>query len=402
MRWDGLRRLVVAWKAVRLDPDYRKDWAEHRRYIEWWHSMRPDQKMTEPALNGPVWLWLHNLMAKWGFDPAGPFDPSWPDPSVEIPLYSRRQFRRCLSHCRKPWKSEHAFIEKQRTPFTQWHEWKCTRAHRGGGPVSSCLWAYFALFRRACPFRNQELCHISPIWPGAHMDKDDPGWKSAPHKGLAFHGRESRRGSRAVFWVLPSSPRYGLRNQLIVMIDTQASLRQRGGKAVWDGKSKGRAIHLIEDGGWLVISTDLRVSRQRFESELDAALRRIERSPYATSVHLDALWEALRYYERIHYGGETIETICKRRWKDGAARWQEHLRLRRRGKWYAPVRRIHDAYTRADAFVRTKGYRGLIQPGYREGEWNPFVGSPMEPPPIPQSGSPENVSSPQGRIPEKS
>ena len=80
LKWDSMAHALLAWHAVRLNAEYRRDWENNQRYLDWL-NLHPMECDWERLGGTQVISWLKNIAWKWDFE-CGPWLPS---PHVAIP-----------------------------------------------------------------------------------------------------------------------------------------------------------------------------------------------------------------------------------------------------------------------------------------------------------------------------
>lgn len=321
--WTQLELCLLAWEAVRLDPDYRKDWEDNKTLVD---SLKSGPQYPR---NDPPALHLRRLGSKWRFSPGRILE----DPGRAIPFIPQSRFHKCTKRC---------FLLALKPSS------RC--------PVD-CLPRYLAYLDRYCPFSYAQSIAVLLACPYEPAIITGERFSRAAMAAYKFDQRERAKPHRLVLWCKREFWRKGLAAQIIYYLNKHLAETAKAGAR--DPRRVRRrnlvAAHWTPES--LILSIDLLGSKRRIWREIDKALARLPRRPFDDI--LPAVKRGLEYYRMKHIEKKTLEQICIS--KLGKGVWARHRFLRKTGEEHPKVCAIEYALKAAERFIAKKGYRGLVR-----------------------------------------
>jgi hypothetical protein len=288
--WTQIELCLLAWEAVRSDPEYIKDWKKNKKYIDW-YKQNPSATLEDPKLR---WLW--KLGQKWDF-----FVGRIPEnPRTHIPFIPRDRFHQCTERCKKI-----TSIPKR--------------------PSTRCKERYLAYISLYCPFAPKDGIAVLLACPYAALI--EVGEKFPPHALAAyeFDKQEYNKPDRLVLWCPRGVWRKSLVSQVSYYLDSRLEAAIESG--VRDPRQVRKQdlvrTHWIPE--FVIFSIDLLGSKRRIWSKVKKELARLPRRPFEDI--LPAVKRGLEYYRMKHLQKKSDEAICIK--VLGKEVWEHHRELRK-------------------------------------------------------------------------
>lgn len=328
-----LQRSILAWEALRLNPEYRKDWEDNKKLLA-------SPKAATP--NSPAMCWLKKIArSKWGI-------PELLDP------YTSQEFQdTSFLHCRK-----HCIKTSTDNPWN--FSLTCTSTDKK--KKEPCFHAYLTAH-----LRNPFLSH----WNHAWVFPDNPFVAITPASAaLGDYLKKETASGHIVLWIRPEGVRERVQHDVFRHIaSAKAKLANPPRKAKPIVKFK-------HWKGFLLLSIPLGAPDNLMRNQVKMILA--AQVPYWNQRQIANTWGALKVYEARNYKGESLPSQARRRYGNEQVKVKDaHGNVYSRLKSFL-IRKLHRQYAFSKQIIKTPKF---VPPAY-----NPCINwqdlSPKTPPQI--------------------
>ena len=324
-----LNRCVLQWEALRLNPEYRRDWEENKEYLK-----SPEAKVP----NSNVQCWLNKIAVKWGI-------PRLINPYVET--------------------TEPQFV------FTGISD-KCIQSDGSG------RWG-FSMRCDELKCKTHEACfgvYLKNItknpfilsWNRQWVYQNNPIEIIMPSsQAILSYVKREKAHRRIVLWIIPQGVRERIQHEIFYLFPAPNSKSQRV-----HPKTKS-PVKFRRWGGFLLISLPLGLANNSLRMQVKRILS--EKIKSYEPRQMRNMWEALKAYETKESSGQSFSLIAKHTFPNVSVITEHRERLKEHEK--SPfVRRVIYKYSSARHIIEEPNFAPLI---YRPPiDWRKL--SPKHPP----------------------